>query len=384
MRLGPLGYHDTVSVSSPVRTRGRVPYTYCTRTYRRWVLKRNEWPRRSAAAATTAGSPQRRRRPASTLAYYCRVHIARLSVTKRTARSTVRSPLETGGSGGTGGGGDGDGAGTGQPPPEPTEGGDVPAFLEYLVYLVVALVAIAVVWYLLANRREAVRLIAVGLVILAVVLGLAYAIMVLGGVPLGEQPVEEPANESDGALEEGGEPGEGEGDSQLSIPTGPLLGILALLTAVFVGGLFLSRDENGTTTGTEPMPENATVTGSDAVAVGSAAGRAADRIDDGTAVENEIYRAWREMTDPLDVDRPETSTPREFAGAAVDAGLERDDVEELTRLFEDVRYGDVEATEGMEARAVSVLRRVEAAYADGTDASASATDRPSGDGGDSA
>jgi hypothetical protein len=290
------------------------------------------------------------------------------------AAAAVRSPLETGGSGGAGGDGDGEGAGTGQPPPEPTEGGDVPAFLEYLVYLVVALVAIALVWYLLANRREAVRLIAIGLVVLAVVFGLAYAITALGGIPLEDQPIEEPANEADGALEEGGDPGDGESDTQDAFPTGPLLAILALLTAVFVGGLALSRGGDDAATGIEPAPEKTTAVESDAVAVGSAAGRAADRIDDGTAVENEIYRAWREMTDPLDVDRPETSTPREFTDAAVDAGLERDDVEELTRLFEDVRYGDVEATEGMEARAVSVLRRIEVEYGETTDAHSASDD----------
>jgi hypothetical protein len=103
-------------------------------------------------------------------------------------------------------------------------------------------------------------------------------------------------------------------------------------------------------------------------AVGRAAGRAADRIEDEAAVDNEVYRAWAEMTDLLDVPDPETSTPREFQAAAVDAGMAADDVRELTRLFETVRYGGAEPDGEAEERAVAVLRRIETAYAGDEDA----------------
>jgi multisubunit Na+/H+ antiporter MnhC subunit len=297
------------------------------------------------------------------------------------AAATVRSPLETGGSGGAGGG-DGTGSGTGQPPSaEPVESGEVPAFLEYLVYVVVALLAIAVVWYLLAHRRDAVKMIAIGLLIVAALLGLAYALMAAGAVFDAEPPPEEGENESEGFLEEGGEPGDGD-ESDSSLPIGPLLAVLALITAIFVGGLVLSRGDNDGIARGELADANPEPRRSDAAAVGSAAGRAADRIDEGTAVDNEIYRAWREMTGLLEVDRPESSTPREFAETAVEAGLEREDVDELTRLFEDVRYGDVETTAEMEERAVSVLRRIETEYAaeDADAANATLDRRPSADG----
>lgn len=101
------------------------------------------------------------------------------------------------------------------------------------------------------------------------------------------------------------------------------------------------------------------------VAVGRAAGAAADRIDDDAAVENEIYRAWEEMTRLLDVDDPETATPAEFADAAVAAGMDRDDVEALTDLFAAVRYGGFEPTPEREETAVAALRRIESTYADG-------------------
>lgn len=97
-------------------------------------------------------------------------------------------------------------------------------------------------------------------------------------------------------------------------------------------------------------------------AVGEAAGRAADRIETGTDVENEVYRAWVEMTRHLDVDHPEASTPAEFAAAASEAGIDRSDVDELTDLFELVRYGGRPPTEERERRAVEALRRIEAEY----------------------
>lgn len=108
--------------------------------------------------------------------------------------------------------------------------------------------------------------------------------------------------------------------------------------------------------GTEPAPEVA--------AVGRAAGRAADRIEGDVDVENAVFRAWREMTGGLDVDNPASSTPAEFAAAAVDAGMDREDVTELTGLFEAVRYGGLEPDGERERRAVAALRRIERTYAD--------------------
>ncbi|WP_132057066.1 DUF4129 domain-containing protein [Halorussus amylolyticus] len=102
----------------------------------------------------------------------------------------------------------------------------------------------------------------------------------------------------------------------------------------------------------------------DVAAVGRAAGAAADRIEDATDVANEVYRAWHEMTRHLDVSNPESSTPAEFAAAAVDAGMAREDVAELTALFEEVRYGGESATDDRERRALDALRNIEAEYAD--------------------
>nr|WP_303648674.1 DUF4129 domain-containing protein [Haloarchaeobius litoreus] len=109
--------------------------------------------------------------------------------------------------------------------------------------------------------------------------------------------------------------------------------------------------------GTEDEPEPPD--SPDVEAVAAAAGRAADRIEEQSAVDNEIYRAWVEMTRHLPADHPETSTPREFERTAVDAGFETGAVGELTDLFESVRYGRESATAEREERAVEALRRLE-------------------------
>jgi hypothetical protein len=109
--------------------------------------------------------------------------------------------------------------------------------------------------------------------------------------------------------------------------------------------------------------EEAAAPAPDVAAVGRAAGRAADRIEADVDVENAVFRAWQEMTGGLDVDNPAASTPAEFAAAAVDAGMDREDVAELTGLFEAVRYGGLEADADREDRAVDALRNIERTYA---------------------
>jgi hypothetical protein len=76
------------------------------------------------------------------------------------------------------------------------------------------------------------------------------------------------------------------------------------------------------------------------------------------APTNDVARAWHEMVATLGVERPETKTPRQCARAAVEAGGDRDAVEGLTGLFEEVRYGDAEVTDERRQRARDGLERV--------------------------
>lgn len=94
----------------------------------------------------------------------------------------------------------------------------------------------------------------------------------------------------------------------------------------------------------------------------AAAGAAADRLEKHNAdVDNAVYRAWWEMTQLLDVPEPDSWTPGQFADAAVEVGMSRDHVEELTTLFEEVRYGRRDP-EGREDHAVEVFRTIEEEY----------------------
>lgn len=90
-----------------------------------------------------------------------------------------------------------------------------------------------------------------------------------------------------------------------------------------------------------------------------AAGDTADRRQSTASPENDIYRAWYEMAQTTDVANPAVSTPDEFAQAAIDAGLPRNDVRTLTRLFERVRYGGSDPTPEREQAAITILRQIE-------------------------
>lgn len=104
-----------------------------------------------------------------------------------------------------------------------------------------------------------------------------------------------------------------------------------------------------------PDPPNPT---SELAGVADAAGLAADRIESEAEVDNEVYRAWREMTEYLDVDAPRSSTPGEFAEAAIAEGLDPERVAALTDVFERVRYGDADP-ELYADDAIAALRSIE-------------------------
>lgn len=246
--------------------------------------------------------------------------------------------------------------------------------------LVAALVALAVGGLAYALARDSMpRWLVVVLVVSVAVLLLLVAVgYVLDPAPEANAtgtPTPEPVGESDRSTPVGAEPG-GTAGGPLSVTE-----TVVLLALVVLGGaLVVARLTEG-----ESVEESgASSPDGDAAAVGEAAGRAAEELDE-TTLSNAVYRAFHEMTEALDVDDPETTTPAEFADAAVGAGLDEDDVTALTDLFREVRYGDAPATEAREERAREVLRRIESTYADGTGVSTGAPeegDSESGGGGD--
>jgi hypothetical protein len=173
-----------------------------------------------------------------------------------------------------------------------------------------------------------------------------------------------PVNATNGSAGASAGGGAGSGGSGGSAPLGAVGGIygvvagllpavdpLVLLAAagLVVAGLALAglrrrRDESDD----RPVPD-ATV--------------AASPTDDGTShtavpetpADNEVYRAWREMRERVDVTYGKATTPREFARDAVAAGADAEPVERLTDLFDRVRYGDAAPTDERERAARDAL-----------------------------
>ena len=154
----------------------------------------------------------------------------------------------------------------------------------------------------------------------------------------------------------GGGFGGGEGAASAPQILFALVVVVAVIASVAALLLAGGDDEGDGAAGGDP--EDAAEEPPDLDAIGRTAGEAADRIESSDA-DNEVYRAWRDMTDVLDVDRPASSTPAEFATAAVDAGVDEEPVTALTEVFERVRYGGEDATDDRERRAVEALRQIE-------------------------
>ncbi|WP_135533614.1 DUF4129 domain-containing protein [Halostella pelagica] len=216
----------------------------------------------------------------------------------------------------------------------------------------------------LTHKYDAV--VAFGLTVGLAVILLLFLAFLMGSCAGPAQPDVTPPAPLNGDINmsESGSGGLGtDGEGDITDPTTPsiLLFAILVLTVGMVVGLYVFSGRD--TTGDEDADAEETDTERRS-AIGNAAGRAADRIENADDLENEVYRAWREMTGHLDVDRPESSTPAEFADAAVDAGMTDGDVDELTQLFEEVRYGGKDPTDDREQRALAALRRIESEYAD--------------------
>lgn len=239
-------------------------------------------------------------------------------------------------------------------PPESERG--LPGAATRILIVALALLIAGLLLYLSDNRRHTAEILAlvfgVGVVIWFLV-QLAAALLGSGNVPLFGS----------------GFPGASQKAGERASTAASVAVILAVLALLVLGIGAVVRQSRGSDapdadeeepTDTTPRPEP-----DDTEAVGRIAGRTADRLehqDGDSSLDNEVYRAWAEMTEQLDIPDDESTTPREFATAAAEAGLSAEDVEELTELFEAVRYGGYPPTADREQRAVSVLRRIERGY----------------------
>lgn len=262
---------------------------------------------------------------------------------------------ERGGEGGSGGVGSGDGVGEppARPPADPPEMViDIP-FLPELLTALAVVAALLALRYLYHNRRRVFRaaVVALAIALVGAVISQFFAPDPSTVQPPSFEPA--PTNASDG----------GASGETVSDPPALALVFVLVLTAAVLGTAFAVRRRSRGDR--EASSDDADAGSGEAAAMARAAGRAADRIEEGDDVDNEVYRAWREMTSLLDLARPETNTAGEFESAAVEAGMDPADVRELTALFETARYGGYEPEPTDERRAVELLRRIEDRYSEG-------------------
>jgi hypothetical protein len=264
------------------------------------------------------------------------------------AATTVDTAESNTGGASVGGIGSGDGAQT----------GDDQRLLSLVLVALVAVVLASTLYTLLRGEFPweylLVIVVATALVLVLILAGQFFA----GGTSTPEPAADRPNDSAAPSVQTTETPqlrpgGDDAGDSSAPMTLGALFALL------FVGALAVVWFS----TGREPAPAPGDAEEETQAAVAAAAGRAVDELD-ASSLSNGIYRAWHEMTDALDVERPETTTPAEFEDIAVDAGLRREDVRALTDLFREVRYGDAEATAAREQRAREALRRIEETYAD--------------------
>jgi len=235
-----------------------------------------------------------------------------------------------------------------------------PGFLAVLYQPLLVLGIVGGIAYAAKARRPLLAVVLAG----AVLLYLVFALNAEPDLAFSQQnnataPVD---NDTSG----GGSGSESTEESPTSIlwAVAPLLAVLLLVVGLAFASS--SSEDEETSQAVPAEPESDT----DAEEIANIAGRTATRIEESEkdTLENEVYQAWREMTGLLPVATPETTTPREFVDASTNAGIARSDAEELTELFEDVRYGGYTATEEMEARATNVLRSIEDTYETGSSA----------------
>lgn len=226
------------------------------------------------------------------------------------------------------------------------QGGDIgevgfPAVLEWLILLALAVLVVNLLYGSIQGeeRSDSGSRSLIDYLIFAALL--FAAVVLLGGVPGVPGP--------DAAAADSGAPADPVVTPSLLV--GVLAGIVLLVGVGLLAGA--RRADSTDEAGEDPVATRA---------VGTAAGRAAADVGE-RDLSNVIYRAWNEMTSALAVPDAESATPAEFASEAVDAGMAPEDVETLTTLFREVRYGKRPVTETRERRARDVLRRIETRYA---------------------
>lgn len=170
------------------------------------------------------------------------------------------------------------------------------------------------------------------------------------GIELASQP----APESGGGPSGGSAADEAPADEGRSVPY--VYALVAGTVLLGVGWLYLFTrgDSDGTGSGSGRADEDVPDEPADSEAVLPAQEAVSD-----VPPSNPVYRAWREMAAATESETDGSLTANEVAAAAAERGLDGDAVRTLTRVFEEVRYGDRPVTDDRKRRAKSALESIE-------------------------
>jgi hypothetical protein len=153
------------------------------------------------------------------------------------------------------------------------------------------------------------------------------------------------------------EPGGGDGDTQgvFGLSLNEALSYLGMALAAVVGiavlaasSVLVARRLRGRNRGGD----------------GSDRGNGHETVFD-TEYENDVYVSWSGMIDRAGIEDIGTKTPSEIAESAKEAGLDPGAVDELTDVFEEVRYRDTEPTAEQERRAKEAFERIKRSDSEG-------------------
>jgi hypothetical protein len=90
--------------------------------------------------------------------------------------------------------------------------------------------------------------------------------------------------------------------------------------------------------------------------------KALDELQTGIEIKNVVIRAYYQMSQVLDqelgITRKDAMTPREFEVKLEGAGLPAEEVQQLTRVFEAVRYGTTQVNWELEHQAITSLTAI--------------------------
>lgn len=153
-------------------------------------------------------------------------------------------------------------------------------------------------------------------------------------------------------------PGLGGADTAAGSVEPTSLFLFVLLGVGLLIAIIILYESTGDDLPTEPTPQPTTGTPWQISSKSVETTQSLTHLENSVIADNKIYQAWKKMTEEVDIPRPQTSAPREYAEKAIEEGKHPRAVERLTALFEEIRYGTKQPTPESETQAEEALEEI--------------------------